>query len=69
MSPVPQPGPDRDWVLVGGGHAHVQVLRRLVMAPLPGTRVTVVVDDPQALPLKISEEKLAIILTNMVVTQ
>jgi selenide,water dikinase len=33
-----------DLVLVGGGHAHVQVLRRLAMRPLAGTRVTVVID-------------------------
>jgi selenide,water dikinase len=37
-----------DLVLVGGGHAHVQVLRRLAMRPLAGMRVTLVVDDPVA---------------------
>ena len=42
-------GPLRhDLVLVGGGHAHVQVLRRLAMRPLAGLRVTLVVDDPIA---------------------
>jgi selenide,water dikinase len=38
-----------ELVLVGGGHAHVQVLRRLAMAPLPATRVTVVLDRPDAI--------------------
>jgi selenide,water dikinase len=35
-------------VLVGGGHAHVQVLRRLAMRPLASAHVTLVVDDPIA---------------------
>src|SRR5262245_50461271 len=37
-----------DLVLVGGGHAHVQLLRRLAVAPLPRARVTVVLDRPEA---------------------
>jgi len=40
--------PARDVVLVGGGHAHVQVLRRHLMDPLPEARLTVVVDRPVA---------------------
>ncbi len=39
----------RELVLVGGGHAHVQVLRRLVMEPRPDVRVTVVLDRPLAM--------------------
>src|SRR5262245_55638373 len=37
-----------DLVLVGGGHTHIQVLRRWAMAPIAGVRVTVVVDRPEA---------------------
>lgn len=35
-------------VLVGGGHSHVQVLRRMMMRPWPDARVTVVLDTPVA---------------------
>ncbi len=38
----------KDLVLVGGGHAHVQVLRRMAMARPAGARVTLVVDTPVA---------------------
>ncbi|MDP2305604.1 MAG: selenide, water dikinase SelD [Pseudomonadota bacterium] len=38
-----------ELVLIGGGHAHVQVLRRLVMAPRPDIRTTVVLDRPLAM--------------------
>jgi selenide,water dikinase len=38
----------RDVVLVGGGHSHVQVLRRFAERPPPRARVTVVVDTPLA---------------------
>lgn len=41
-------GPRPELVLVGGGHSHVQVLRRLLMEPLPLARVTLVVDRPVA---------------------
>ena len=39
----------KDVVLVGAGHAHVAVLRRFAMRPLPGVRLTVItreVDTP-----------------------
>jgi selenide,water dikinase len=38
----------RNLLLVGGGHAHVQVLRRLAMELPPRTRITLVVDTPIA---------------------
>ena len=34
----------KELLLLGGGHAHVQVLRRWMMRPLPGVRVTLVAD-------------------------
>ncbi len=38
----------RELVLVGAGHAHVQVLRRFMMRPQEGVRITLVVDRPEA---------------------
>ncbi|MEE2775916.1 MAG: selenide, water dikinase SelD [Acidobacteriota bacterium] len=40
--------PLRDLVLVGGGHTHVQVLKRFAREPPPRARLTVVLDTPVA---------------------
>jgi len=39
----------RELVLIGGGHSHVQVLESLTREPIPGFRVTVIVDSPIAI--------------------
>ncbi|MBM4205035.1 MAG: selenide, water dikinase SelD [Gammaproteobacteria bacterium] len=42
------PPPVRDLVLIGGGHAHVQVLRDLALRPLPGVRTTLVTREVES---------------------
>ena len=39
----------RELILVGGGHAHVEVIRRYALEPLPDTQLTVV--DPNPFPI------------------
>ena len=40
--------PLRDIVLLGGGHAHVQVLKAFGMRPEPGLRITIVAREPHS---------------------
>ena len=40
--------PLRDVVLLGGGHANVQVLKRFGMRPEPGLRLTIVAREPHS---------------------
>ncbi len=39
------PAEGRELLLVGGGHAHLGLLRSLVLRPIPGLRVTLVADE------------------------
>lgn len=44
LGPMP-PAEGRELLLVGGGHAHLGLLRSLAMRPIPGLRVTLVADE------------------------
>jgi len=48
VQPPSAPSIRHDVVLVGGGHAHIQVLTRWAMAPVAGARLTLVIDRPVA---------------------
>ena len=43
------PAPTANVVLVGGGQAHVQLIRRWMMRPVPGALLTLVLDRAEAL--------------------
>src|SRR5579884_2684139 len=44
---MPPPSPDvTDIVLLGAGHAHVEVLRRFALRPEPGVRLTLIGREP-----------------------
>ena len=47
MKPVAAP-PLRDVVLLGGGHANVQVLKAFGMRPEPGLRLTIIAREPHS---------------------
>jgi selenide,water dikinase len=44
----PQHPVNTDIVLIGAGHAHVEVLRRAAMRPMPGVRLTLIAREPHA---------------------
>ena len=47
MTPLETPQ-SRDVVLLGGGHAHVQVLKAFGMKPAPGVRLSIVAREPHS---------------------
>ena len=47
-SATPAAVPIRDLVLLGGGHAHVQVLKRFGMRPAAGVRLAIVAREPHS---------------------
>ncbi|MEE8057285.1 MAG: selenide, water dikinase SelD [Pseudomonadales bacterium] len=45
MDPLQTQAQTTDLVLIGGGHSHLAVIKRLGMQPIPGLRVTVISKD------------------------
>lgn len=49
MTSMPPSTPPRELLLIGGGHAHVHVFEDLATRPIPGLRLSILVDQEQAI--------------------